>query len=406
MVKIGATKKKGRSKDGSNLLVALVSIPVLLVIAVLCYAIYEIRSQEPGIVSSSSSSSTNSNNSKPKHLRSPSAFRFNTDLLGAKRGGKLQRTGADALWDMLLEEAVAIRAAENPAPIHVMEVGMHRPKQCLQAASMQLQAYCVEPSPNSIGRIIHGFEQAPEETRKNIRFYQMAAGPKSGLNLEFSSSGGTGDHVGGAIDIWTMKKLPENAALPGHMTKVIVKSVAIDDIIYDKVEPSKDFAGNGISNNIDKMFLIKVDTQGFEPSVFAGLKKAIANGKIDYIITEYWPKGIDFMNDMVEECVKPLEILKLLQAGGYSLYAMPNVSHPSEDVPKEAKHWLNDSRINNIPYHDVEAHCKWFYEVERKFPSSKYKYGYWTDILAVAPDARLPKKPVSELGGFLQKNLK
>ena len=84
---------------------------------------------------------------------------------------------------------------------------------------------------------------------------------------------------------------------------------------------------------------------------------------------------------------------------------MSNVSHPSSSVPKEAKHWLNDSRINNIPYHDLKAHCMFYYDVERRFPSEEYSMGYWTDILAVSPTARLPKVPVSELGQLVKPHL-
>lgn len=41
--------------------------------------------------------------------------------------------------------------------------------------------------------------------------------------------------------------------------------------------------------------MLKIDTQGFEPLVFSGLKRAIQERRIDFIITEFWPKGMDLM---------------------------------------------------------------------------------------------------------------
>jgi len=389
-------------------LIAILSVTVFLV-ACIWFAFYEIQSEMsssgPGI-----SQVTVSDGARSSNLRSSSlvsSYKIIDDLITkCKRGGVFRKRRNDGLWDFLIEEAIAYRKENDNVEINVMEVGMHSASQCIQSATLDLQSFCVEPSPNSLARIMQSFQKASPLTRRNIRFYQMAAGSSTGVELDFSSSGGTGDHVGGAIDVWKMEKLA-NAEQPKHEQKVTVKSVAIDDIIIANkpVEPTEDYTGKVESNGINKMFLVKVDTQGFEPSVFSGLKNSIANHLVDYVITEYWPKGIDFMNDMTEKCVKPVEILEMLASNGYKLFAMPNVAHPSSEVPKEAKHYLNDGRINKIPYHDLKLHCMFYYEVERMFPSEKYKMGYWTDILAVSPKARLPKVPVSELGNLLKPHL-
>lgn len=403
MVVIASSRKKKPDCSVKKILLTIITATIFLV-ACICFAFYEIQSE------SSSGLITASNTSKSSNLRSStitSSYKLIDDLITkCKSRGLFKKRRNDGLWDFLIEEAVAYRKENGNIEINVMEVGMHSASQCIQAATLDLQSFCVEPSPNSLERIMKSFEKASPLTRRNIRFYQMAAGSSSGVDLEFSSSGGTGDHVGGAIDVWKMEKLP-NAEQPKHEQKVTVKSVAIDDIIIadNPIEPTEDYTGKVINIGMNKMFLVKVDTQGFEPSVFSGLKKSIANHMIDYVITEYWPKGIDFMNDMTEKCVKPVEILELLASNGYKLFANFNVAHPSSDVPKEAKHYLNDGRINKIPYHDLKLHCMFYYDVERMFPSDTYKMGYWTDILAVAPHARLPNVPVSELGNLLKPHL-
>ena len=163
---------------------------------------------------------------------------------------------------------------------------MHDVKHCARAARKNLLVHCIEPSPSSLDRILSGFERQSESAKTNIRFYQMAAGPTTGLDLPFLHDGGTGDHV-------DLKHSNENAT--------IVKSVAIDDIIDQKIKPTIDYSTtsatttsatsdqgktemDGGDRALDRLFLLKVDTQGFEPLVFSGLKKSLMNRKIDQSI--------------------------------------------------------------------------------------------------------------------------
>ena len=321
----------------------------------------------------------------------------------------LHSVRAEKVWNALIAEGEALN---KDTPVHIMEVGMHSDStQCLQAAKQNLQAHCVEPSPGSYNRIIKGIKRASKESQEKTRFYQLAASDTSGLDLPFSSVGGTGDHVGGGLDVWKMTKLKGSDANTGTVT---VKSVAIDDIIYNKVGPTEDFASTAraADDKIDKLFLLKVDTQGHEPSVFAGLKKAIQEHKIDFIMTEYWPKGIDLMNDSMgpQECTKPVAMMKLLRDAGYTLYTQRITAHPK--APKNGAHKLvqQHNRAGNLqtPIDDLMTHCMCFYELERNHPDTtgeNYQMGYWTDVLAVAPGARLPKEPASEVGKILAKHL-
>ena len=324
----------------------------------------------------------------------------------------LHAVEASDVWEALIIEAEAL---SKDTTIHVMEVGMHTAKQCLQIAAKNLQAHCVEPSPGSYPRIHDGITAAPKDRQDNIRFYQMAASATSGLDLEFSSEGGAGDHVGGGVDHWKMTK--EKSDERRHVVvrneyMTTVKSVAIDDIIYNKVGPTEDFAsaGRAADDKIDKLFLLKVDTQGHEPSVFAGLKEAIQEHKIDFIMTEYWPKGIDLMNDSMgpaQECTKPVAMMKLLRDAGYTLYTMTITAHakaPRKGGAQQKTRAHNRGRLQT-PIDDLMKHCMWFYGLEREFPDTNtedpYRMGYWTDVLAVAPGARLPSEPISKTGKLL-----
>ena len=283
--------------------------------------------------------------------------------------------------------------------LHSMEVGMHTASQCLRQAHGNMQAHCVEPSPASIPRIRKQIMDAPKENRRKVKLYQLAASDRSGMDLEFHSEGGTGDHIGGDIDFWKMTKREAPHGAPTRT--VIVKSVAIDDIIDNKVEPTTDYTkeeGNNSTSmsKIDRLFLLKVDTQGHEPSVFSGLTKSIREHKIDIILTEYWPKGMDFMYDAMgpgRECKKSVAILQLLADSGYKLFSLSVFSHPKAPYDLARKKIRQLERSDVMPWNTLWEHCMWFYDLERKYRDTGgimadgevYQFGYWTDILAVRP---------------------
>mmetsp|Transcript_13437 Transcript_13437/g.19883 ORF Transcript_13437/g.19883 Transcript_13437/m.19883 type:complete len:235 (-) Transcript_13437:31-735(-) len=157
-----------------------------------------------------------------------------------------------------------------------------------------------------------------------------------------------------------------------NVPAVNVKSVAIDDIIQNKVGPTIDYAESNrrsADGKIDKLFLLKVDKQGHEPSVFSGLRQSIREHKIDFIITEYWPKGIDFMNDTMgpeTECQKSIEMMQLMIDAGYDLYTMSVTSHAKapHNRAREAIHTHNHPLKPKIqtPIDILRAHCIWFYD--------------------------------------------
>jgi hypothetical protein len=88
----------------------------------------------------------------------------------------------------------------------VIEVGVHSPKQCIDAAKRGYDTHCFEPSPLSYSRIERGIGKiTTPETRDRIHIYNQAVGATSGQTIPFHSTGGTGDHVG-EYDMWRMKK--------------------------------------------------------------------------------------------------------------------------------------------------------------------------------------------------------
>ena len=56
------------------------------------------------------------------------------------------------------------------------------------------------------------------------------------------------------------------------------------------------------------------------------------------------------------------------------------------------------------PFDDFETNCNWYYEFEKRFPNAGYKMGYWSDMFAVSPNAKL-SEPVTEIGKLLARNL-
>jgi hypothetical protein len=130
--------------------------------------------------------------------------------------------------------------------------------------------------------------------------------------------------------------------------------------------------------------LLQVDTQGFEPQVFARLKESIRHRKIQYIMTEYWPNGMGLLNNRADKCDLATEMISSLVSAGYTLYALPVVAHGSikdKGIHNAMLHW------EDRPLHDLKADCEFFLNIEKRFPNEEYHMGYWTDYLAIAPGA-------------------
>ena len=64
-------------------------------------------------------------------------------------------------------------------------------------------------------------------------------------------------------------------------------------------------------NKIDTVDLIKIDVQGYEPKVIAGLRETITSSPNLTLLTEFWPQGIDEASEDANEFLQTLRELGL-----------------------------------------------------------------------------------------------
>lgn len=279
----------------------------------------------------------------------------------------------EGVWDRLLRQTTALPNGLDKGQIAVVEVGMHRAKQCVEAAKAGFQAHCIEPSPKSYKRVQVSVQEQPQDVKGRVHLYNVAAGSEETV-VPFVSSGGTGDHVG-KLDMWKMEAIPDGDQ-DTKGTVIEVQSRRLDVLLADMDEKL--------------IYLLKVDTQGFEPAVFSGIDALLSNHKVQYVLTEYWPRGMDMIAGKPERtCWGVTAVLQKLVRYGYRLYALPLQSHPK--APPFTS--LKDIQ-STMPLADFDSNCQWYYDLEVKYPSTEYKMGYWTDILAVAPDVDFDPKSV------------
>ena len=105
-------------------------------------------------------------------------------------------------------------------------------------------------------------------------------------------------------------------------------------------------AGNGNgegSNNVDiavvklddlisaaqRVKLMKIDAQGFEPEVLRGASRLLGHGKIDKITLEFWPKGIERGGN------NPVRMLEVLWRKGWQCFDWSTNDHISNDRPSD-----------------------------------------------------------------------
>jgi FkbM family methyltransferase len=154
---------------------------------------------------------------------------------------------AEKMWRDLLREG-----GNLGGHVVAMEVGMFRAKQCLTAARAGFEVHCVEPSPDNFANIQYTVSKKDREIQNRVHLYNAAAGDVSGTNVFFHAGGGTGDSVRPFAD---EKNTGNDRAIKSESNLVKVPSLRLDDIV---------------ANTTDGVFALKVDTQGFEPNVFAG----------------------------------------------------------------------------------------------------------------------------------------
>lgn len=282
--------------------------------------------------------------------------------------GSLVTMGVDKVWKQLLDEQEEqqLETGNTRKERVVIEVGMHKAKQCIEAAERGYEAHCMEPSPRSYDRVVNRVHELEKTLQERIHLYKAAAGQRSDEKVKFTSTGGPGDHVGVA-DMWNMKLSSyEDEAAPDDGMVAEVSTIRLDDIILGGLEDSE-----------KQVYLLKIDTQGYEPQVIAGLETSLRQHKIDLLILKFWPTGMDLLTSRPPGT--SCGLLNQLQVYGYVLYALHPESHPK--APRNAMNQLK----REMPLSTPLAYCHHFYEIEASFPDPNYKMGYWSHILAVRP---------------------
>ncbi len=320
--------------------------------------------------------------------------------------------GATNYWMDLLKEGQNLKQ-ENPTLDkyfeNVLEVGGNRAHDAVKMAKMGFRAHSFEPSPLSFQRMKEALQSNfRREAAEKVFIYNYAVGDKDGGTVSFMSSDSTGAHV----------VSEENAE---DMDVVPVPTTSIDKFLEGSVAPDftmHDYTGNPNRKKypvaIQKqgtVYAAKVDVQGFEPFVFRGMKNAIQERRIPYIMTEWWPRGIETGGnpnrkvDVDDKCQLAMEMMYALHDAGYALFAAPLEAHPGITDP-DGKNYIKFNKMDRR-FDDLREDCLAIYALEEKFPNFKddFNLGYWTDIFAVSPDAPLPKTPETKFGKSIQNYL-
>ena len=257
-----------------------------------------------------------------------------------------------------------IEAHPKPSSsIVVLEVGVYNLGQTKKAIDSGFQIHAFDASPANFKRMEGQLQRMSlsDEARARVHFHFNAVAGESGQMLHFDSGGSTGDHVTGMT--------VGSSNDPGKQAVTVqVETVALDDIIDSlKAEES--------------IYLLKVDVQGFEVNVFKGVEKAVAAGKIRYILFEYWVDAIDSMaGSPFGSCIGVNTILPSLVSAGYALFDLGIEMHPTNRLKK-------DKQAEFFRPLEFVDNCHWFSdrgEAERIEAHGGFTMGYWTDVLAVS----------------------
>ena len=263
--------------------------------------------------------------------------------------------------------------------IDIIEVGANDARQAREIRSHGFNAHSFEPSPKSYTKMAKALSK--DETHGIYYLYNAAVGDSDGTSVKFTNTDSTGAQV-------VLKGGDDNT--------VEVKMVTIDNFLRGNVAP--DFGGAGLSistttNGHKQIFAAKIDVQGFEPQVFRGMKHSTRERKIHFIMTEFWPKGINSMNGYSSKCEEAIEFLCDLHYAGYSLFAAPIEAHPKSDP--NGREQTAAKKLDRM-FDDLKEDCLGLHRLEQKYPSlTNWSMGYWTDVFAVAPDAPLPSNPTT-----------
>lgn len=251
---------------------------------------------------------------------------------------------ADSLWDRLL--------ASHPDPRNafVIEVGAHDGNQALDAGKMGFQVITYEPSPESARGIRRNFDK--HRNPRNVKLVEAAATNYTGT-IMMNAVGSTGDHIG--VNTGEINK----AYLTNKHTEV--QAVMVDDMVL----------------SLDKgVYMVKIDVQGHEVLVLEGMRKALEQRRVLYVMLEFWPRAIKTTSHRTG-----YEALKLLASYGYEIYDT-KVHHRRKR--KEPNNSPPGTQRKNDFFRPtaLKAASGWYEDMDNIYRDT---FGCKTDMLAVAP---------------------
>jgi FkbM family methyltransferase len=252
-------------------------------------------------------------------------------------------TEVHSIWHMLLERH------PNPRRMTVMEIGSYDCRDAIGAAKLGFRVFALEPSPKNVFKCRMEMELNPAAAR-NIEFMQLAASNVSGV-VQFNAVGTTGDHVGrntGEAD----KRYHDGSQ------SVNVPAVKGDDILDQ--------------NGIETLYVLKIDTQGYDLTVLEGLRQTLLRKKPLYVISELSPTAMRTTHRQ-----NPADLLNLLDEAGYTLYDSRRLYLRDNMHPTPVERRQDFIR----PTIDAQAYTDLMEEDSRRTGDA---FGQWTDIIAEA----------------------
>ena len=110
--------------------------------------------------------------------------------------------------------------------------------------------------------------------------------------------------------------------------------------------------------------------RGFELEVLRGLARTLREQRVLYILLEFWPRG------MRHHGLDAYDVLQLLHSFGYTLFDTRALRLGNEGSADP----LNAANTFRRPV-NMRSNVDWYLQNDARH---KTKFGYWTDVLAVA----------------------
>lgn len=252
---------------------------------------------------------------------------------------------ADTIFSSLLN------AHPAPATAAIVEVGVYDGNQCVASSRAGFQpVICFEPSPQNYERSRATIEAAG--VMDDVTLVKKAVGNKANQEVTLHAKGGSGDHLG-------------EVPFAGETDRGFQASEVstIESTSLDAYLQNITYSGS--------IYIVKVDTQGFDGLVIEGMEGLLLDQRIDYVLFELWPKAM--LHEGRKSCT---ETLHFLTSFGYRLYelAMPGlifeIGGAAPDIGKSL--FTRGSSIKQV--------CEWYESSELS-----NTFGTWTDVLAVSP---------------------